>query len=71
MEKFIGGLALGAVMGALLVANSNKTRQLVKKGHEECMQRIDAYLDEKLAGMGEGSKGEGKCGKEPSAEKKN
>ena len=44
MEKFIGGLALGAVMGALLVANSNKTRQLVKKGQEECMQRIDAYL---------------------------
>ena len=34
MEKFIGGLALGAVMGALLVANSNKTRQLVKKGQD-------------------------------------
>ncbi len=69
MEKFIGGLAVGAVLGALLVANSNKTRLLVKKGQEECMQKIDAYLDEKLGGMSAAGKGE-KGGKEPSAEKK-
>ena len=36
------------------------------------MQRIDAYLDEKLGGAwAPRSKGEGKGGKEPSAEKKN
>lgn len=69
MEKFIGGLAVGAVLGALLVANSNKTRLLVKKGQEECMQKIDAYLDEKLGGESSAGKGE-KGGKEPSAEKK-
>ena len=64
MEKFIGGMVLGAALGALLVANSNKTRLLVKKGQEECMQKIDAYLDEKLAPKGEGRES-GKGGKEP------
>ncbi len=66
MEKFIGGLALGAVLGALLAANSSKARMLVKKGQDECMQKIDAYMEEKL------SKGEagGKAGAR-SAEKKN
>lgn len=29
MEKFIVGLAVGSVMGALLVANSRKTRALL------------------------------------------
>ena len=28
MEKFIAGLAVGSVMGALLIANSRKTRAL-------------------------------------------
>ena len=68
MEKFIGGLAVGAVLGALLVANSNKTRLLVKKGQEECMQKIDAYLDEKLGGMSAG--GRGKRGAKRPPEKK-
>lgn len=69
MEKFIGGLALGAALGALLVANSGKTRLLVKRGQEECMQKIDAYLDEKLACMGAG--GKGGAGSANAGEKKN
>ena len=70
MEKmFFLGLVFGLAGGALLVANSNKTRLLVKKGQEECMQKIDAYLDEKLGGESSAGKGE-KGGKEPSAEKK-
>lgn len=51
MEKFIAGLALGAAIGALWVANSNKTRALVKKGQEEIKEKMDAYIDEKLAAM--------------------
>lgn len=51
MEKFIAGLAAGAMLGALWVANSNKTRSLVQKGQEELKQRMDAYIDEKLAAM--------------------
>ena len=51
MEKFIAGLALGAALGALLVANSNKTRALVKKSQEEVKEELDAYIDEKLSAM--------------------
>ena len=55
MEKFIAGLAAGAVLGALWVANSNKTRALVQKGQEELKERVDAYIDEKLSQMENGS----------------
>ena len=51
MEKFIAGRALGAALGALLVANSNKTRALVKKSQEEVKEKLDAYIDEKLSAM--------------------
>ena len=51
MEKFIAGLALGAAVGARWVANSHKTRALVKKGQEELKEKMDAYIDEKLAAM--------------------
>ena len=51
MEKFIAGLALGAALGALLVANSNKPRALVKKSQEEVKEKLDAYIDEKLSAM--------------------
>ena len=53
MEKFIAGLAAGAMLGALWVANSNKTRALVQKGQEELKERVDAYIDEKLSQMGQ------------------
>ena len=55
MEKFIAGLAVGSVMGALLVANSRKTRALLQRGQEELKMRIDAYIDEKLAAMDKAS----------------
>ena len=51
MEKFIAGLALGMIGGALIVANSNRTRSLVKKGQDEMISRVDAYIDEKLENM--------------------
>ncbi len=51
MEKFIAGLAAGAMLGAVWVANSNKTRALVQKGQEELKERVDAYIDEKLSQM--------------------
>lgn len=51
MEKFIAGLAAGAMLGAVWVANSNKTRVLVQKGQEELKERVDAYIDEKLSQM--------------------
>lgn len=49
MEKmFCVGLALGAVCGALIVANNYKARTLVKKSQEEVMQKIDCMMDEQL-----------------------
>lgn len=55
MEKFIAGLMLGTAVGALWVANSNKTRALVKKGQEEVKEKLDAYIDEKLSAMESGA----------------
>ncbi len=51
MEKFIAGMVLGMAAGALLIAGNNKARALVKKGQEELKQRVDAYIDQKLADM--------------------
>ena len=51
MEKFIIGLALGGLGGALLATNNCKMRALVKKGQEEIKARLDEILDEKLAEM--------------------
>lgn len=51
MEKFVTGLLLGMVGGALLVANSKKTRALVKMSQDEIKEKIDAYIDEKLEGF--------------------
>lgn len=64
MEKFIAGMLLGTAVGALWVANSNKTRALVKKGQEEVREKMDAYIDEKLAAM------EVNAGGESASEKK-
>ena len=58
MEKFIVGMAAGAVLGALWVANSNKTRALVQKGQEEFKTKLDAYIDEKLASFQQGGSGD-------------
>ena len=59
MEKFVAGLALGAMLGALLVANSNKTRALVKKSQKELREKVDNYIDEKLSSMESGEEENG------------
>ena len=49
MEKlFCLGLVLGAVGGALIVANSYKARSLVKKSQAEVLQKVDEMMDERL-----------------------
>ena len=53
MEKmFCIGLMLGAVGGALLVANSYKARSLVKKSQAEVMEKVNEMMDEKLQMQG-------------------
>lgn len=47
MEKFVLGVALGAGVGALLVANNGKTRKFIKKSQEELQAKLDQFLDEK------------------------
>ncbi len=51
MEKIIVGMAIGSVLGAILVANNAKTRALVQKGQEEAMAKFESYVDQKLAAM--------------------
>ena len=49
MEKvFCLGFALGAVGGALIVANSYKARSLVKKSQAELLEKVDEMMDERL-----------------------
>ena len=55
MEKmFCLGLMLGAVGGALLVANSYKMRSFVKKSQAEFVDKVNEMMDEKLK-CGEGN----------------
>jgi len=54
MEKFAIGVAVGALGGALLVANNYKMRTLVKKGQEEVLAKLDKIMDEKLEKVEEG-----------------
>ena len=52
MEKmFCLGLLLGAMGGALVVANSYKARSLVKKSQAELMEKMDEMMDERLRQM--------------------
>ena len=52
MEKmFCLGLLLGAMGGALVVANSYKARSLVKKSQEELIEKMDEMMDERLKQM--------------------
>lgn len=48
MEKFILGVAIGMVGGAVVVANNCKLRNLVKKNQEEIMQKVEKYIDSKM-----------------------
>ena len=51
MEKLAIGMLIGAVGGALAVANSQKMRSLVKKGQEEVLSKVNEMMDEKLDSM--------------------
>lgn len=46
-EKFIIGLALGMVGGALIVANSVKARTLIKDGQDELAQKVKGLKNKK------------------------
>ena len=48
MEKFAAGLMVGALAGALVVANSYKMRVLVKKSQDEMKTKLDEMIDEKI-----------------------
>ena len=54
MEKFVTGLLLGMAGGALLVANSKKTRAIAKTSKNETKDKIAAYIDQKLEGFENG-----------------
>ena len=56
MEKFIIGLIVGGLGGALLVTNNYKMRMLVKKSQEEVQDKLDELMEEKLQAMEEGAK---------------
>ena len=57
MEKmFCLGLLLGAVGGALIVANNYKARSLVKKSQAEVMEKVNEMMDERLKSSPEDEK---------------
>ena len=57
MEKmFCLGLLLGAMGGALVVANSYKARSLVKKSQEELIDKLDDAVDARLDAMDRAAK---------------
>ena len=48
MKEFVMGLAMGMAGGALIVANSCKLRQMIKKNQEEILQKAENYIDEQF-----------------------
>lgn len=40
-EKFLAGIVLGMLGGALIVTNSVKVRQLVKDGQSQVIQKVE------------------------------
>ena len=47
MEKFTIGLLVGALGGALLAANSRKTRMMIKQSQEGVKEKFDEMWEEK------------------------
>ena len=39
-EKFLCGIALGMLGGALIVANSVKARKMIKDGHDQVANKV-------------------------------
>ena len=56
MEKFIFGVALGGLAGALLTANNYKMRTIVKKSQEDVQAKLDKLMDEKIESLEKGAK---------------
>ena len=42
-DKFLCGMLLGVLGGAVLATNSAKARQLVKDGQEQVKQKVDEF----------------------------
>lgn len=40
-DKFLCGVVLGMIGGAVLVTNSNKARQMVRDGQEQIKQKVE------------------------------
>lgn len=56
MEKFALGILVGGLCGAVLAANNQKMRTLIKKGQEEVVDKFDQMLDDKIEQMEKGAK---------------
>ena len=54
MEKFVVGVALGMIGGAVLTANNYKMRRFVKKSQEEVQAKLDKFIEEKTDELEEG-----------------
>ena len=54
MEKFVIGMLVGGIGGALLVANNYKMRTIVKKSQEDAQAKLNELLDEKIKQMDAG-----------------
>ena len=55
MEKFVVGVALGMIGGAVLTANNYKMRRFVKKSQEEVQAKLDKFIEEKTDELEEGA----------------
>ena len=55
MEKFLIGIVVGSVAGALFTANNYKMRTLVKKSQEEVQAKLDQFMDEKIENLEKGT----------------
>ena len=55
MEKFAIGVLVGGAVGALLIANNYRLRQLVQTGQEEIQNKLNQMMDEKLCAMEHGA----------------
>lgn len=44
-DKFIAGIALGMLGGAMIAANSVKARQMIKEGQDKVMEKAEKVMD--------------------------
>ena len=55
MEKFVVGVLVGGVIGAMITANNYKMRTLVKKSQEEVQAKLDQFMDDKIEDLEKGT----------------